>query len=59
MNATEMGKGNTFLIETYKGWNKMHDPSTDSALNVINYGPDDKDNQSLYAGMAYVDLMRK
>ena len=26
-----------FLIETYKAWNKMHDPLSDSAINAYNY----------------------
>lgn len=26
-----------FLIETYKAWNKMHDPLSDSAINKFNY----------------------
>lgn len=28
------------LIETYKGWNKMHDPSMDGAIDPISYGMD-------------------
>jgi len=26
-----------FLIETYKAWNKMHDPLSDAALAAFNY----------------------
>jgi len=26
-----------FLLETYKAWNKMHDPLSDSAIDQINY----------------------
>ena len=26
-----------FLIETYKAWNKMHDPLSDSAITAFNY----------------------
>lgn len=26
-----------FLIETYKAWNKMHDPTTDGAIDNINF----------------------
>jgi len=26
-----------FLIETYKAWNKMHDPLSDSAITPLNY----------------------
>lgn len=29
-----------YLIETYKAWNKMHDPSTDGSLNSFNYNLD-------------------
>ena len=26
-----------FMVEMYKAWGKMHDPTTDSGLNSINY----------------------
>ena len=29
-----------FMIELYKGWNKMHDPVSDAALNAYNYNVD-------------------
>jgi hypothetical protein len=29
-----------YLIETFKGWNKMHDPISDAALNSFNYNVD-------------------
>lgn len=29
-----------FLIETYKAWNKMHDPLSDGAINQFNYNID-------------------
>jgi len=47
----DMGKGMRgehvpFLIETYKGWNKMHDPTTDGALTALNYCGDDLEVQA-------------
>lgn len=29
-----------FLIETYKAWNKMHDPLSDGAITQYNYNLD-------------------
>lgn len=29
-----------YLIETYKAWNKMHDPTTDGAISAFNYNLD-------------------
>lgn len=26
-----------FLVECYKAWGKMHDPTTDGAISVFNY----------------------
>jgi hypothetical protein len=30
-----------YLIETYKAWNKMHDPLSDSAITHYNYNIDE------------------
>ena len=30
-----------YLIETYKAWNKMHDPLSDSAITNYNYNIDE------------------
>jgi hypothetical protein len=40
MGDSANGKYVPFLIETYKAWNKMHDPSTDGSLDHINYNLD-------------------
>ena len=41
-----------FLIETYKAWNKMHDPLSDSALTDFNYNidtpPEEYDSAQAY-----------
>jgi hypothetical protein len=34
-----------FLIELYKAWNKLHDPSTDGALQAYNYCGDEYGGQ--------------
>ena len=42
-NSFGKDKGNShaqFLVETYKGWNKMHDPLSDSAIHSFNYNLD-------------------
>lgn len=35
--AALQGTHHQLLIETYKGWNKMHDPLSDGAINAFNY----------------------
>jgi hypothetical protein len=50
MRLGARGEHSPFLIETYKGWNKMHDPQTDGALTVLNYASDDLANQAIYGG---------
>ena len=39
--GTTINNHSQFLIETYKAWNKMHDPLSDGAINPINYGIDE------------------
>ena len=38
--TTVLGETNQLLIETYKAWNKMHDPLSDGAINLFNYNID-------------------
>lgn len=35
--STMGGVHNQLLVETYKAWNKMHDPLSDSAITPFNY----------------------
>lgn len=41
VGATVAGSSNQLLIETYKAWNKMHDPLTDGAITLFNYNIDE------------------
>ena len=54
MSKGYLGQHIPFLIETYKGWNKMHDPTTDGALTALNYCADHLEEQAIY-GKAYGD----
>lgn len=40
VNGGVIGHHSPYLIETYKAWNKMHDPLADAALTYFNYNLD-------------------
>lgn len=40
LNTQSQNSHAPFLIETYKAWNKMHDPLSDGAITAFNYNLD-------------------